>query len=324
MLIEREGEQRLCFWLEELVAESPTEFRTEDSEEGPSEQAIPPVTIRHLWDKGRTQYFWEGQDSSPPQRVILSSAGARKHEIQPVVMDKWTSLSKEISQQIAKLLQSTSFLEVAVDDGPPCPVLVQEEGMEQKPSILLTLTAEEILRYWSLLSPEQREAFLSEKQYEWLVREGLAAPRTTPLSTQDSLFDKFAGIFHAFSRLEEHVRTALDATPPRTKEAVFRLFGKEYDSLPSLVQKVLSDSTGDPVNRYVTMLSARQIDKRLRSDYPELFAEHYKQARELTRQLEQIEKLRGGFDFETSEVRDRFFTWYERMFAKNMRPSLGT
>ncbi len=194
--------------------------------------------------------------------------------------------------------------------------------MEQKPSILLTLTAEEILRYWSLLSAEQREAFLSEKQYEWLAREGLAAPREKSPSTQDSLFDKFAGIFHAFSRLEDHVRTALNATPPRTKEAVFRLFGKKYDSLPSLIQKVLSDGTGDPVNRYVTMLSAKQIDKRLRSDYPELFAEHSKQARELTHQLEHIEKLRGVtrvFVFSTSHL--------ERIFrgsgSRSFRISLG-
>ena len=93
-------------------------------------------------------------------------------------MDKWTSLPKEISQKIATLLQSTSFLEVAVDGGSPSTVLVREEGMEQKPSILLTLTAEEILRYWSLLSAEQREAFLSEKQYEWLAS---GRPRrTTP------------------------------------------------------------------------------------------------------------------------------------------------
>ncbi len=84
---------------------------------------------------------------------------------------------------------------------------------------------------------------------------------------------------------------------------------------------MLSDGTGDPVNRYVTMLSAKQIDRRLRSDYPELFAEHSKQARELARQLEHIEKLRGGFDFETSEVRDRFLTWYERLFAKDMKPA---
>ena len=84
---------------------------------------------------------------------------------------------------------------------------------------------------------------------------------------------------------------------------------------------MLSDGTGDPVNRYVTMLSAKQIDKRLRSDYPELFAEHSKQARDLTHQLEQIDELRSGFDFETPEVRDQFFTWYERLFAKDMKPA---
>ena len=44
VLIEREGGQSLRFWLDELIDEAPKEFRTEDSEEGPSEEATPPVT----------------------------------------------------------------------------------------------------------------------------------------------------------------------------------------------------------------------------------------------------------------------------------------
>ena len=49
-------------------------------------------------------------------------------------------------------------------------LLIREEGMAQKPSILMMLSAEEILRYWSLLSVEQRQAFLAERTQDLMVR----------------------------------------------------------------------------------------------------------------------------------------------------------
>ena len=137
----------------------------------------------------------------------------------------------------------------------------------------------------------------------------------------DSLFDRFAGIFHAFSRLEEHVRMALKERPQRTNEVVYRLFGKKYDSLPSLIQKVLDNREGDLVNRYVTLLSVRQLLKCLRRDFPDFFGDHKEMVRELCYQLEQITALREEFEFETPEVRERFLEWYEQMFSKDMRPA---
>ena len=55
------------------------------------------------------------------------------------------------------------------------PVLVQEEGMKSKPSALFDLSPSEILRYWSLLTAEQRAAFLEARH----LKPRLAATRTS-------------------------------------------------------------------------------------------------------------------------------------------------
>src|SRR5690606_1012700 len=74
----------------------------------------------------------------------------------------------------------------------------------------------------------------------------------------DTVFDRFAGFFHAFGCLERGVRAALD--DGREKEANYRLFGKKYDSLGSLLDRVLSDQEKlDQVDRYVIGLCARQL-----------------------------------------------------------------
>jgi hypothetical protein len=232
-------------------------------------------------------------------------------------------LDEATSREIGALLRSTSFLEARIDGGPSATILVREEGMAKKPSILLSLTAEEILRYWSLLSPEQREAFLIERA-DLLTREGLVPPGTPPVGRTDSLFDRFAGIFHAFARLEEHVQEALRRG--REAEAVYRLLGRKYDSLPALVDKVLRDETGDPVSRYITLLTAQQLLRRFEQDEETQIADfvtrHRNEFRQLQRVLEEIVVVRARLDLGAPNERDDFLDWYERAFlAEAKRPA---
>ena len=78
------------------------------------------------------------------------------------------------------------------------------------------------------------------------------------------MFNRFAGIFHAFGQLERFVRQAIKDR--HEAEAVYRLFGEKHDSLPYLIRRVAEDETGDRVNRYVTLLCARQVLDRLGRD----------------------------------------------------------
>ena len=317
MLVDLGAGRTPSFWLD-TVEDSPSRFRVEEQEEATGDLQPPPLSVRHLWDENRTEYYWQREAGLNPDHALFLWAGAYICRLEPIAFDQWTPLPAEVSQKIAALLRTTSFLEVRIEDGPVSTVLISEEGMAHKPPILLLLTAEEILRYWSLLSPEQREVFLTDKMYSQLVNEGLAPPRSDSSTTQSSLFDGFAGIFHAFSRLDEHVSKAIEAG--HNTEAVYRLFGRKYDSLPSLIDRVLAEGESDLVNRYVTLLTARQLLIRLKRKYADFFQEHNREAKELQGMLDGVNHLREKFDFAELEERQRFFGWFERMFFQEVQP----
>jgi hypothetical protein len=312
------------FWLE-VVEDTPSNFRVTEADDGAQEAATPPITVRYLWDYNRTEYFWE-EVGATPAFAILSSAGSLVQRLEPIITNKWTALAEETSSRVAEILRGTSFLEVSAEGGELSIILVQEEGMAHKPSLLFSLTAEEILRYWSLLSPEQREAFLSDKVRPLFITEGLIVPGKRPLASQNSIFDRFAGIFHAFARLDEHVRRAIEAG--YIKEAEYRLFGQKYDSLPSLLDKVINESEMDLVNRYVTLLTAKQLLERLRRQaaedtrYQIFLSEHLRQQKDLRAMIDHSEKLREQFEFGNSDEKERFFRWFERMFLTEAKPQV--
>ena len=57
------------------------------------------------------------------------------------------------------------------------------------------------------------------------------------LRSNGSMFDRFAGIYHAFGCLRRYIDDATE--DGRAKEASARLLGAKYDSLPCLLEKTL-------------------------------------------------------------------------------------
>lgn len=304
---------RLGWWLPPTGDERPKDFKTESSEDKPVEPEVKPVTLRFNWETGTLDYFWERIEGNKPRQAVCSAQGIKKFTLAPIQFGRWVSLATEAGEVVRELLRSTSFVEMSVDSDEPFRVLVREEGMAYKPSIFLSLTAEEILQYWSLLSPEQREAFLSARVPDLADGTELALLRAK-LPQIESMFDKFAGIFHAFGRLKENITQALEAD--RESEAVYRLFGEKYDSLPSLVAKVIADEAGDPVNRYVTLLCAQQLLRQIRKteDCRDFVQAHRSEFDKVERLLTAAEQIRDKFTFDTDERREQFFAWFERMF----------
>ena len=84
-------------------------------------------------------------------------------------------------------------------------VLIREDGIAHRPSLIAALTPEEILMYWSLLSPEQREAFIEKKMQAEARQEGLTTSANNRLIAEGTVFDQFSGVYHAFGRLSQHV-----------------------------------------------------------------------------------------------------------------------
>jgi len=137
----------------------------------------------------------------------------------------------------------------------------------------------------------------------------------------NTIFDRFAGVYHAFEQLVSHVNEAI--TAGRESEAKARMFGAKYDSLPQLLEKIIARKDGDDVMTYITFLCARQIRNRVARTYPDFFKTHRKDAMTLNRLLKQIPVIRDRLSPHMADSAE-FLDWYEKMFLRMIKqPDTG-
>jgi hypothetical protein len=298
----------LRWWLKPLDWE-PTEFPDlNESVEDERQDVFVDVSVRFDWSKEEAAYRVKGAGTEA--FTICHNNGQLLHEVREPVCGEWTLLPKSVASQIQEMLAVTSFAMVKHDKG-QWRVLVREESMAQKPSMLSELTPEEILMYWSLLSDAQRAAFIEERVISGGGGdlEGLSS-RSFRYLANNTLFDRFSGIFHAFGRLSSHVLDCLDRG--RLKEAEQRMFGSKYDSLPELLRKTI-DENDDAVMRLVIFLSAQQAVNRVEEADPEFWENHALEAQQLMALLHKREAFLDAIDIKGDD-REQFFSWYEEMF----------
>lgn len=283
-------------------------------EPAPAETKFPstPLQLRFDWESGLAAVFWDSDRR--PNRVTLTGQGVPIVQVTSPVPHRWKRLASSDSLKIKEHLAHSSFVGVVEGKAPAVTILVQEENMGAKPSLLFSMSAEDILKYWSLLTPEQRTAFIesrAETLEEVLAEAGLVRPATLP--EQDSIFGAFAGIYHGFAALKAFIDESL--TKERERDAHYRLFGQKYDSLPVLVDRVLARTDGDAVRDYVTLLCAQQLLDEVSAQWPEFMAERRDHARQLRDQLSSIETLRERLALTGAADRLTFLPWFERWFV---------
>lgn len=300
------------FWMT-VDKHRPAGFAPRNEDEGCTSSGGTLLMVRYTWNQRKAEVMWGG--ASPSPKISVEHGGVCLFQVDALEPHTWVVLPAEDAARLEKTLISTSLLEVRGEKPEPGLLLVQEEGMSHRPSLLLDLSPSEILRYWSLLSVEQRAAFI-ESHARIRGEEDPLLATVVPQPAQESLFDRFAGIFHAFSCLEERVRQALE--DQKTKEADYRLFGKKYDSLGSLLGRVLADvekGRGDRVEQYVLGLCAKQTLRALKNAYPDYWAEHDSDTRELNTQLKALMRTRDGLAAANAEM-PKFLEWFEKWFLR--------
>lgn len=319
-LVEVELRRKPTGWL--IPEEQPTRtFAEPDESEDRVTDGGTRLALRFDWRDKTAHAHWDAKEPSP--RLSLNAKGSPLFALASLPEKKWTRLGEDESKRIESLLRSTALIQVEGDGKNPGLLLIQEEGMAQKPSLLFSLSAEDILRYWSLLTDAQRAAFIESRAPEILLTKDGADLMTkhAPLRTERSMFDRFAGLFHAFSRMENAVHAALDAD--RDRDAAYRLFGQKYDSLGTLLNRVIDPdpndeqaSFRDPVDRYLVALCAGQLLERVRDAYPAFWDAHEDEAAQVTDLQEKATRVR------TELLGDRpdgeaFLRWYEAWFLQH-------
>lgn len=317
-LVEVTGSSRRPdFWMA-ADANRPAEFdgsRREDG--GIAASGGTRLSVRFWWDRQVGEVWWEDRHPSPP--LVVEDRGTRLFAREHIPPGVWLQLGEAESARLAEVLRSTSLLQVRGEGDEPGVLLVQEEGMAHRPSLLFELTPAEILRYWSLLTPEQRAAFV-EARIRLAGDDDPLVTRAEPLAHEETLFDRFAGIFHAFECVERAVNKALEIGAVR--EAEYRLFGRKYDSLGTLLERVIDDARaekGDVIEQYVLLLCARQLLKEVQRTHPDFFAAHRQDVAALHAQLDEVDRLRAALGAADDRMPD-FLQWFERWFMRRAEP----
>ncbi|MDX2476466.1 MAG: hypothetical protein QNL05_03795, partial [Gammaproteobacteria bacterium] len=137
------------WWLEPLE-KSPGSFAGDQPDEVDDSQPVPlDISFQYDWAKKKLEYRVEGTANG--EIKVCEPGGLLLFAVNTLKADGWVNCGQEAAGKIQQLLHSTSFLEIQHAKG-KWRVLIREEGMHQRPSLLISLTPDEILMYWSLLS----------------------------------------------------------------------------------------------------------------------------------------------------------------------------
>lgn len=306
------------WWLTPLSKKA-TSFQPEGEDEGVAASGGSGLSLRYHWDTGVAEAYWDRAGASP--MLSLNTRGVNLGELPTLASRQWTSLAADLAKEVASHLPETSFFHVIGEGDSPSLILVQEEGMTHKPSLLLQLSAADILRYWSLLTANQRAAFI-EEHASTLALTGDGADLVTAIKwheAHDTLFDRFAGVFHAFGCLERSISEALEEG--REKEVDSRLFGKKYDSLGHLLQRLEKEKDGgDDVDRYVLVLCARQLVEWMPRAHPDFWSTRADQGKELRKQIVALASSQRERIAASSAEMPEFLSWFDEWFLRRAEP----
>ncbi len=325
MLVESELTHGASFWLEPVSA-PPTVYASPGELDG---AGLPgsPLSLRYNWQQRRAEAWWDGTKPSP--ELALLARGTLLFNLPELPPRTWRELPPDAASQLQGALQHTSLAVVRDGLGNESHLLVREEGMSHKPSWLLQLSIEDILRYWALLTAAQQASLIEARMAEFVASSPGADVVVAPmrLAVANGFFDRFAGIFQSFACVERAIVAALQSD--READAVSRLFGRKVDSLHTMLIRLCDPATKsaasgpDAVHRYVIALCARQALQATARNFPQFWSRHPADANELNQLVERAMSTKRQLTDLDGEVSAEFLRWFESWFVKRAVPVRG-
>ena len=297
------------WWLNKLEAESITCLTESPDEADGNDRALFDVFLQYDWAEHRVAVRMAGKLQLPV--AITDLTDKVLFSVDACKADEWQACDQSVADNVRDAIQASSFLNVQCGEV-SWRVLIRECQFAHRPSLLSELTPDEILRYWSLLSLEQRAAFLEQHLAKAEPVEGLSTTSRPLVDTTESIFNRFSGIFHAFGHLRRHLLECLEQE--RFTEAEYRLLGAKYDSLPELLRKMLAQDDADPLLVYITFLNAKQLRLKLAKAYEPFLNMRSASVAKLDRLIDEGLNFRNAIDLGETAEKEQFLTWYEAAF----------
>ena len=298
-------------WLRSL-SKAPSQFTDhQPNEDEESDDHVVPLSLRFDWTDRLASARWDA--AGTPGELWIEGPAASRIRIPTLPVREWEPLSPADSRTIEQWLDSTTLVR-AGDSVGWCTILIQETGVLARPSLFERLTAAEILYYWSLLTQDQRREFLERHLGPLVAADGAVALPQRLAPSGDTAFDRFAGIFHAFSAAERHIFESLDQGNRR--EAEWRVFGEKWDSLGTLLRRAQEEAANDPVVAYLTLLCGRQLAARIEARHRRWWQIHEPEVRRLTAHLDACAEVRAKLVASSPDLHE-FLDWLEPEFLEH-------
>ncbi len=319
-LVQVSPASRLDWWLEPDERQ-PAVFKHESEADTSATGGGTPLRLRFDWNTHVADAFWDDDARSPEHRI--EHAGVELFKVPVLEPRAWTALGEVPSNRLHEVLATTALLRATAPGCLAAQLLVQESGMERRPSLISELTPAEIMRYWATLDQEQRAQLIEEHGQAALAAIGGSewVARYVENPAPDSFFDRFAGVFQAFAALERTASAALEKH--ETRDVVCRLFGNKHDSLEHLLDRVMSEheaGTGDRLVHYVTGLCAQQTLTAMRAAWPDFFREHRSGLERLSAQLDRFDAVKRSLKANDPAGMTDFLDWFEPNFLRRAKP----
>src|SRR5688572_28500512 len=91
------------------------------------------LMLRYDWHRDVAEALWDAD--KPTRGLIISAQGVPLFDIDSLPPRRWTRLPEASTSAMHSHLTRSSFVTVTEGDGEPLTTLIQEDGMEDKPSL---------------------------------------------------------------------------------------------------------------------------------------------------------------------------------------------
>jgi len=265
-----------------------------------------PLDLRFDWATLTAEARWWGKGD---ESLNLTSSRLDIGTIAVAKTAAWQPVDPHVSDAMSARLPFTSVVLAASSDRMG-PVLVNELNVDQKPLLLdgVELTAAQILEMWAL---DERGI---QRMLGTLKVKGETTPDTdefadTLPARTDSIFERFAGVFHGFTSLRRRVTLAVSVG--EKKRAASLVYGRSFESLSRLLRAL--DLDADPVLAYVVLASAKDFVKWARANYSWMEKGRGHAIAELNQLLKSTQTVRKRLIEDDPSLAD-FLTWFDAQF----------
>jgi hypothetical protein len=303
------------------LGDAPEDFSVLDPDGEEAERmTLPlPLSLAYDWETGEAQARWEAP--STPAPVTISRAGETILRVALAERRTTMTLAPDVAGRLRALLRTSCVVTATVDDGAEGPLLVIELNHDLKPALIegVDLTPAEILALWSIPDLRKRLERMGRNPAQRVSNEPDLEHGDAVPPVPASMFEQFAGVFHAFASLRTRIEEAV--ADKHVRWAALLLYGQNMDSPSTVLSLVREQAALDPALAYVTYCCARQLIDRVEADHPQVAGELPLQRDELITLVEHSDTLRrellDSVEVGERDRLERFLDWFDQHFGDN-------